>query len=247
VSKPNSASLNTTWVGLDVHRNSITSAVLIPGRETPVVDRWFHDEPSVRRFVSGLGSPARVRLCYEAGPTGYDLARLLKRLGVATEVIAPSLIPVAPGAKIKTDSRDARRLVHLYRSGELTAVHIPTPGEEAIRDLARTRADLVTDRTRSRHRLSKFLLRHGQVYRAGVQWTAGHEAWIRQVQFDDSALTQTFSHYRAVVAGLDAHLAAVESDLKGYLDQGPFAQAVGRLSAYRGHRARGPHTVGRGL
>jgi transposase len=235
--------LNTTWVGLDVHRNSITSAVLIPGRETPVVDRWFHDEPSVRRFVSGLGSPARVRLCYEAGPTGYDLARLLKRLGVATEVIAPSLIPVAPGAKIKTDSRDARRLVHLYRSGELTAVHIPTPGEEAIRDLARTRADLVTDRTRSRHRLSKFLLRHGQVYRAGVQWTAGHEAWIRQVQFDDSALTQTFSHYRAVVAGLDAHLAAVESDLKGYLDQGPFAQAVGRLSAYRGITELGALTL----
>jgi len=103
VSSGNFASSKTTWVGLDVHRDSITSAVLSPRCETPVVDRWFHDEPSVRRFVSGLGSPARVRLCYEAGPTGYDLARLLKRLGVATEVIAPSLIPVTPGAKIKTD------------------------------------------------------------------------------------------------------------------------------------------------
>lgn len=243
MSKSNSASFETTWVGLDVHRDSITSAVLIPRRETPVVDRWFPDEPSIRRFVSGLGSPARVRLCYEAGPTGYDLARLLKRLGVATEVIAPSLIPVKPGAKIKTDARDARRLVHLYRSGELTAVHIPTPQEEAIRDLARTRADLVTDRTRSRHRLSKFLLRHGQVYRAGVQWTVGHETWIRQVHFDDSALTQTFSHYRAVVAGLDAHLTAVESDLKGYLDQGPFADAVARLGAYRGVTELGALTL----
>lgn len=243
MSNGNSASSKTTWVGLDVHRDSITSAVLSPQRETPVVDRWFHDEPSVRRFVSGLGSPARVRLCYEAGPTGYDLARLLGRLGVATEVIAPSLIPVAPGAKIKTDSRDARRLVRLYRSGELTAVHIPTPQEEAIRDLARTRADLVTDRTRSRHRLSKFLLRHGHVYRAGVQWTSGHETWIRQVHFDDAALTQTFSHYRAVVTGLDAHLAAVESDLKGYLDQGPFAEAVGRLCAYRGVTELGALTL----
>jgi transposase len=243
VSNSNSASSKTTWVGLDVHRDSITSAVLGPQCETPVVDRWFHDEPSIRRFVGGLGSPARIRLCYEAGPTGYDLARFLKRLGVATEVIAPSLIPVTPGAKIKTDSRDARRLVHLYRSGELTAVHIPTPGEEAIRDLARARADLVTDRTRSRHRLSKFLLRHGQVYRAGVQWTAGHEAWIRQVRFDDAALAQTFSHYQAVVAGLDAHLAAVESDLKGYLHQGPFADAVGRLCAYRGISELGALTL----
>ncbi|HVA10095.1 MAG TPA: IS110 family transposase [Acidimicrobiales bacterium] len=243
MSNANPAFSKTTWVGLDVHRDSITSAVLSPGRETPAVDRWFHDEPGVRRFVSGLGSPARVRLCYEAGPTGYDLARLLGRLGVATEVIAPSLIPVAPDAKVKTDARDARRLVHLYRSGELTAVHIPTPAEEAIRDLARTRADLVTDRTRSRHRLSKFLLRHGQVYRGGVAWTCAHEDWIRQVHFDDAALTQTFSHYRAVVAGLDAHVAAVESDLKTYLGQGPFADAVARLSAYRGVTELGALTL----
>jgi hypothetical protein len=107
VSKPNSAAWNTTWVGLDVHRDSITSAVVGPQCETrrrPLV----YDEPSVRRFVSGLGSPARVRLCYEAGPTGYDLACLLKRLGVATEAIAPSLIPVTPGAKIKTD-RETRK------------------------------------------------------------------------------------------------------------------------------------------
>ena len=239
----NSALSGISWVGLDVHRDSITSAVLAPERETPVVDRWFHDEPSVRRFISGLGDPRRVRLCYEAGPTGYDLARLLGRMKVATEVIAPSLIPVAPGAKVKTDARDARRLVHLYRAGELTAVHIPTPEEEAIRDLARTRADLVTDRTRSRHRLSKFLLRHGEVYRGGVAWTHAHESWLTQIHFDDSALTQTYSHYRAIVAGLDAHLAAVESDLKTYFDKGPFAEPVSRLSAYRGITELGALTL----
>ena len=243
MSKSNSVPSEATWVGLDVHRDSITSAVLAPGRETPVVDRWFHDEPSVRRFVASLGDPRRLRLCYEAGPTGYDLARLLRHLGVANEVIAPSLIPVAPGAKIKTDARDARRLAHLYRAGELTAVHIPTAQEEAIRDLARTRADLVTDRTRCRHRLSKFLLRHGQVYRAGVAWTGAHESWLTGLRFDDAALTQTYSHYRAIVAGLDAHLGAVESDLKVYRDKGPFADAVGRLSAYRGITELGALTL----
>ncbi len=234
VSTLNSASQKAIWVGLDVHRDSITSAVLAPGREVPVVDRWFHDEPSVRRFVSTLGDPKLLRLCYEAGPTGYDLARLLGRMGVSCEVIAPSLIPVTPGAKVKTDARDARRLAHLYRAGELTSVHIPTAGEEAIRDLARTRADLVIDRTRSRHRLSKFLLRHGEIYRGGVAWTVAHEHWLTQVHFEDRALTQTYAHYRAIVAGLDAHLGAVEQDLKVYLDQGPFAEAVSRLSAYRG-------------
>jgi transposase len=243
VSVVNSASSRVSWVGLDVHKDSITSAVLTPGAEVPLVDRWFHDEPSVRRFVAGLGSPARVRLCYEAGPTGYELARLLLRLGVATEVIAPSLIPSLPGAKVKTDARDARRLVHLYRAGELTAVHIPSPGEEAIRDLARTRADLVIDRTRNRHRLSKFLLRHGQVYRGGVQWTLKHETWLRQVRFDDAALMSTYSHYRAILAGNDAHLGAVESDLKLYVDQGPFTEAIARLSAYRGVSELGALTL----
>lgn len=230
----NSAHPETTWVGLDVHRDSITSAVLGPNRVQPVVDRWFHDEANVRRFVASLGDAGTVRLCYEAGPTGYDLARYLGRLGVACEVIAPSLIPVAPGAKVKTDSRDARRLVHLYRSGELTPVHIPTPQEEAVRDLARTRADMVIDRTRARHRLSKFLLRHGEVYREGKAWTLGHENWIGQVRFEDPALSTTFSHYRAMLSAIDAHLLAVEADLSGYFRTGPFAEAVGRLSAYRG-------------
>jgi transposase len=238
-----SAAEKTTWVGLDVHRDSITSAVLAPGRETPVVDRWFHDEPSVRRFVATLGDPALVRLCYEAGPTGYDLARLLERLGAHCEVIAPSLIPTAPGQRVKTDSRDARRLAHLYRVGELTSVHIPTPKEEAIRDLARTRADLVIDRTRARHRLSKFLLRHGEIYRGGVAWTMAHEKWLSTVHFEDAALARTYSHYRAILEGLDAHLDAVASDLKVYVNTGPFTGAVARLSAYRGVTELGALTL----
>jgi transposase len=243
VSRTNSASSKILWVALDVHKDSITSAVLRPGDESPSIDRWFHDEPSVRRFVGGLGDPSRLRLCYEAGPTGYELARLLRRLGVAAEVIAPSLIPIKAGAKVKTDKRDARRLVQLYSVGELTAVHIPSPQEEAIRDLARTRADLVIDRVRCRHRLSKFLLRHGVVYRGGGQWTVGHEAWLVQVRFEDAALMSTYSHYRAIVAGLDAHLAAVESDLKIYLETGPFTEAVARLSAYRGVTELGALTL----
>jgi len=234
---------DTCWVGLDVHKNSITSAVLRPGRDTPHVDRWFPDEPSVRRFVAGLGDRARVRACYEAGPTGYDLARLLSSLGVRCEVIAPSLIPVAPGAKVKTDNRDARRLAQLYRAGELVAIRIPTIAEEGIRDLCRTRADLVIDRSRARHRLGKFLLRHGQVWRGGDNWTLRHEAWLAKVGFDDAAMDTTYRHYRAVLATVEANLEAVAADLARYYHQGPFADAVGRLSAYRGITELGALTL----
>jgi transposase len=111
VSRSKSARDDLVFVGLDVHKDSITSAVLEANREVPVTDRFFHDETSVRRFVAGFSEPSALRVCYEAGPTGYELQRLLARLGVVCEVIAPRLIPVAPGARVKTDSRDARRLL----------------------------------------------------------------------------------------------------------------------------------------
>lgn len=233
----------TSWVGLDVHKDSITSAVLRPGRDVPEVDRWFHDEPSVRRFVAGLGDRTLVRACYEAGPTGYDLARLLSTLGVRCEVIAPSLIPVAPGARVKTDARDARRLAQLHRAGELVAIRIPTIAEEGVRDLCRTRADLVGDRVRARHRLGKFLLRHGQVWRGGQAWTHRHESWLAQVRFGDAAMDVTYRHYRAVLATIDANVEAVEADLARYYHDGPFAGAVGRLGAYRGITELGALTL----
>lgn len=122
----NSVHPETSWVGLDVHKDSNTSAVLRPGREVADVDRWLHDEPSVPRFVAGPGDRALARACCEAGRTGYDLAGLLSSLGVRCEVIAPSLIPTVPAARIKTDTRDARRLAQLYRAGKSVAVRIPT-------------------------------------------------------------------------------------------------------------------------
>lgn len=225
---------DTTFVGLDVHKSSITSAVLVPGADVAVIDRIFPDEASIKRLVLGLGDPRTVAVCYEAGPTGYALARLLERMGVVCEVIAPSLIPMAAGARVKTDRRDARRLAELYRVGQLTPVRIPTEPEEAIRDLCRTRSDLVIDRNRARHRIIKFLLRHGVVFRDGSHWTMRHEAWLAKVRFGDEALTRTFARYRSVLCALDAEMAAVEADLRAYLAQGPFAEAVARLACYRG-------------
>jgi transposase len=221
VSHRRADSSTTTFVGLDVHKDSITSAVLVPGADLAAVDRFFPDRASIRKFIASLGDPNRVAVCYEAGPTGFWLSRQLSALGVDCVVVAPSLIPMPAGARVKTDRRDARRLAELHRVGQLTAIAVPTEAQEAIRDLSRTRSDLVIDRTRARHRLSKFLLRHDVVYRDGVQWTMRHEAWLSSLRFDEPALSLTFSRYRSVLCGMDAQLRAVEGDLKGYLTEGP--------------------------
>ena len=232
-----------TYLGLDVHRDTILVVVLGPDRDAPIVDRIAHDEPSVRRLVAQFPDRRSLRACYEAGPTGYELARLLHRLGVRCQVIAPALIPRAPGDRIKTDSRDCRRLARLHRAGELVAIRVPTVAEEAVRDLCRARADLLADRTRARHRLSKFLLRHGRVFRAGSAWTDAHERWLVTQQFDDPALAATYGHYRAVLTTRDAQLEAIGADLASWYDQPPFADQVARLEAYRGVTRLGARTL----
>jgi transposase len=164
-------------------------------------------------------------------------------MGVACQVIAPSLIPTAPGDRVKTDRRDSKRLARLYRAGELVAIRVPTPAEEAVRDLCRARADLVDDRTRTRHRLSKFLLRHDRIWRDGAAWTDKHERWLTGQRFDEPAMASTYGHYRAMLIARDAELTAIETDLAYWFDHGPFADAVARLAAYRGVAYLGALTI----
>jgi transposase len=228
---------------MDVHRDTISAAVLGPGEVVPAVDKIGADDESVRRLVGRFERPGRVWACYEAGPTGYELARTLRGVGVRCEVVAPSLIPTAPGDRVKTDRRDARRLALLLRAGQLSAVRVPTVAEEAVRDLCRARADMVIDRTRARHRLGKFLLRHGRVWREGDNWTLKHRAWMAAQRFEDVALAVTFSHYRATLEAREAAVEAIEADLAGWYSQDPFAHAVARLSAYRGITELGALTL----
>jgi transposase len=230
---------DAVFLGLDVHKDSISAGILNAGHESADVEKIFNDEESVRRLVGRFPEPRLVWACYEAGPTGYDLHRLLVSLGVHCAVVAPSMIPKAPGDKVKTDSRDCRRLARLHRAGELVAIRVPSPLEEAVRDLCRTRGDMVEDLTRARNRLGKFLLRHSRIWRGGAAWTHKHEAWLASVSFDEPALQTTFEHYRAVVVTRDAQLAAVEADLKLWIPKPPFAEPVRRLAAYRGVTALG--------
>lgn len=221
-------------VAFDASRDTLVAGVLRPGEETPTVERVFNDEASVRRFVKGFAEPGRLRSCYEAGPGGYELYRLLASLKVSCQVIAPSLIPTAPGDRVKTDKRDAKRLVRQFRAGELVAIRVPSPGEEAVRDLCRARGDAVEDLTRAKNRLGHFLLRHGRVYRGATPWTFKHRGWLGDQRFDEAALSATFARYRATGECREAELEAVEADLAVYVELEPFATPLRRLCAYRG-------------
>jgi transposase len=223
-----------TYLGLDVSKDSISVGILEPGREIPVVDKIFHDEASVRRLIERFGDRGRLRVCYEAGPTGYELARLLQTMGVACQVVAPSLIPVTPGQRIKTDRRDARRLARLYRAGELTPIRLPSRDEEAVRDLCRARGRLISDRDRARRRVVALLLRHGRVYRDGTTWTDKHHRWLAAQTFDQPALQSTLDAYRAEVTARQAAVSAIDAQLRPWADRPPFAEGITRLIAYRG-------------
>lgn len=231
-------------LGMDVSRDSISVAVLPVDSDVAEMDKITSDTESVRRLIKRMGRPSGLWACYEAGPTGYDLHRLLVSMGVRCDVVAPSLVPKGPGDKVKTDKRDARRLAGLHRAGELTAVAVPSPAQEAVRDLCRTRGDMVQDLTRARNRLGKFLLRHSLVYRGGSNWTHRHQSWLANISFEDKALASTFMHYRATVNLRETTLEAVEADLAGYFATEPFGDAVLRLGAYRGVTRMGALCLG---
>lgn len=221
-------------LAMDVHKNTISTGVLEPGSTSVLVDKISTDDESIRRLIRRFDDPGRVWACYEAGPTGYELARTLRVAGMRCDVIAPSLIPTRQGDRVKTDKRDACRLATLFRGGQLTGVRVPTATEEAVRDLCRARADMVIDRTRARHRLDKFLLRHGRIWRGGTNWTLKHEAWIRSLRFDERAMTETFNHYRATLSARDCAVTSIEADLLAWAERPPFADLVSRFAAYRG-------------
>jgi transposase len=185
------------FVGLDVHAETIAVAVAEAGGEVRSLGIIPNRLESVRKMIGKLGSVGTVKCCYEAGPTGYVLYWQLTQLGVACEVIAPTLVPTKAGDRVKTDRRDAEKLARCYRAGELTAVWVPDAAHEALRDLVRAREAAKKDQLRHRHRLGKFLLRHGMRPRdAGKAWSKKYMEWIRiQVRFPQPALEATLAHY----------------------------------------------------
>ncbi len=225
---------DTTYVALDDSKNSIVAGILRPKATEPEL-RQFPNEPKhLRRFVDRLKRESPVVTCYEAGPAGYDLYRQLTGLGVPCQVMAPALTPRKPGDRIKTNRRDAAKLVRAFRAGDLTPITVPDEAAEAARDLLRCREDVQEDLLRWRHRLVKFLARHGRIYREGRHWTQRHWSWLRSQRFVLPALQRTYEEYRVAVEQLLARVGELDREIATLAETAPYRERVGWLRCFRG-------------
>lgn len=201
------------YIGLDVHKIQIVIGMAKRGGDAFIHGKCSSD---IRVFMKALRKALKkyelkkeeVKLCYEAGPCGFPLARHLLRMGYAVDVIAPSLIPTKSGDRVKTDKRDAKKLARLLRSGDLTAIHIPDAADEVIRDLCRARTDAVDDRTRTKQRIGAFLLRNGHHYTGRSNWTEAHHRYLRELVLIDPIQKLILEEY---MQGLDATINRVTS------------------------------------
>jgi transposase len=222
-------------IGLDVHKAKIVAAVLPPGREVVRETIEIENQPKpIEKLVKRLASNGDLHFVYEAGPCGYEVQRQISRLGHPCSVIAPSLTPVRPGDRVKTDRRDAKKLARLYRAGELTEIRVPTREEESARDLTRVREDALEDRLRARNRLSKFLLRQGRVHPESTAWGAAHRLWLRGQRFEWPALQQTFESYLRTLDEVEARLEVLDQQIVDLAQREPYRIPVQYLRSLKG-------------
>ena len=225
------------FVGLDVHADTIAVAVAESGGEVRSHGVIPNRLESVRRLIGKLGPAKHIKACYEAGPTGYVLYWQLTQLGVACEVIAPSLVPTKAGDRVKTDRRDAEKLARCYRAGELTAVWVPDERHEALRDLVRAREAAKKDQLKARHRLGKFLLRHGRRPEGMKAWTKQHLEWIKShVRFSQPALEATLQDYLHEVEHVAGRIVKLEKAIEEAIQEAPpeIRVVIEALQALRG-------------
>jgi transposase len=223
------------FVGLDVHRDSIAIAVARPGAQPAESLATVPNEVSgLIKRLQRLGPVESLRCCYEAGPTGFGLARRLIKAGIACEVIAPSLIPVQPGARVKTDRRDARNLAHYLRSGNLTPIHVIDVITESIRDPERARDDAKCAERPARQQLSRFLLRHERWFTGKSTWGPAHQAWLAKQVFDQPAQQDVLDDYREAVEMATARVARLTRKMAERSAAWEKAPLVTALQALRG-------------
>ena len=231
------------FLGLDVHADTIAVAVAEANGQVHSIGVIPNRIDNLRRLVRRMGRVESLRACYEAGPCGYVLYWQLTKMGVHCDVVAPTLIPVKPGDRVKTDRRDATKLARSYRSGDLTAVWVPDAAHEALRDLLRAREAAKKDQLRARHRLQKFLLRRGQLPPDGIKaWTSRHLAWVKTLRLGQQALDATLLDYLTEVdharerierleRAIDHAIAAAPAEIRAVVDGLQALRGVARISA----------------
>ena len=226
------------FLGLDVHAQNIAIALAEGGGgEARIYGTIPNDLHAVEKVFAKLKKAhpgAELRVCYEAGPTGFVLARRLAQLKVHCTVVAPSLIPSKSGERIKTDRRDALKLARLHRAGELTAVHVPDASDEAMRDLCRARTDAVQDLRRGRAQLKAFLLRHGYRYTGKSAWTEAHRRYLRELVLPHAAQRVVLEDALAAIHSAGERIARLEEQMTSLLASWPMKPVVEAMMGLRG-------------
>ena len=222
----------TCLVGLDVHARQTHAAVLHLESGELAVSRLRMVPEEVASFLGKL--PGVVAAVYEAGPTGFGLARAARARGIDVRVVAPGSVPKGSSDRVKTDRRDAIRLVRLLAAGELSFAFVPSLEDEAFRDLIRCIEDVRGDLMRARHRLSKFLLRRGQRFGEAKAWSAQHLRWLRALAFEDVCAQATFVDYVASVELLAGRRGTLLSVLEQQIPACTHAPVIARLRCFRG-------------
>jgi transposase len=229
----------TFHLGMDVHKDSITVAVFRGSRREPeAVERLSYDLKKLRRFLDRLSREGSLRVCYEASGAGFVLQRQLTAWGYHCDLVAPSLIPTRPGDQRKHDRVDAIRLGQLYRSGELTLIHVPEEADEQVRDLVRCRETFQREILRSRHYVLKFLRRRGLVYRGKSNWTRKHREWLNTVASSAAELSaedrMVWAEYLALLDYKLGRRAALDQKIEEIALSPRYREIVGRLRCFRG-------------
>jgi transposase len=226
---------STVYVGLDVHKESITIAYAIDAGEVEAMGKIGTTSIEIDRLCKRLQSKARhVRVVYEAGPCGYGLYRRLIKQGFDCMVCAPSLIPKKPGERVKTDRRDAIKLARSLRAGDLSAVYVPSVEDEAFRDLARAWASARDDLRHARQRLKSFLLSHGVHYIGRADWGVSHRRWLSKYSFENAWRQLAFDEHRRTIEDRLAQCDRLEAALREAVVEWGFYPAVLALQAMRG-------------
>lgn len=225
------------YLGMDVHKAKIVVAGSKENGQANIIGEYDNQDKGIKRMLkefAKLSKEYELRTCYEAGPCGYTIKRILDKNKITCDVIAPSLIPSKSGDRIKTDKKDACKLARYYRAGELTAIGVPEEEQEAVRDIVRCREDISQELVKIKQKTNHFLIRHGYGYSGKTNWSKKHITWIKSIKFEDEKLKYVLDKYINSIMIFELELKDITEKIEQIAETEKYRKKVETLRAYKG-------------